>query len=156
MLYIDLFIVDVALPAIGRDFHAPLETVSWTISGYVLMIGCCRWGWDALGTCWDSARCTLPGLCSSVSRRWPAASPKYYSTHHLSRSTGSRCSDHDAWYSRHHHPSVPTPAAWFGDWHLSRDFRFLIVDFDMLLTKYYNTNTRGVRDPGTRAKAIDR
>jgi MFS family permease len=39
MLYIDLFIVNVALPAIGQSFHAPLGTASWTISGYVLMIG---------------------------------------------------------------------------------------------------------------------
>ncbi len=39
MLYIDLFIVNVALPTIGQDLHAPLSTVSWTISGYALMIG---------------------------------------------------------------------------------------------------------------------
>src|SRR5690349_8311693 len=39
MLYIDLFIVNVALPAIGRDFHASLATASWTVTGYVLMIG---------------------------------------------------------------------------------------------------------------------
>jgi len=36
MLYIDLFIVNVALPTIGHDFHALLGTASWTISGYVL------------------------------------------------------------------------------------------------------------------------
>ena len=39
MLYIDLFIVNVALPTIAHDFRAPLGTVSWTVSGYVLMIG---------------------------------------------------------------------------------------------------------------------
>jgi MFS family permease len=33
MLYIDLFIVNVALPTIGHDFRAPLGTASWTISG---------------------------------------------------------------------------------------------------------------------------
>jgi MFS family permease len=44
MLYIDLFIVNVALPTIGQDFRAPLSTVSWTISGYALMIGSYPWG----------------------------------------------------------------------------------------------------------------
>ena len=39
MLYIDLFIVNVALPTIAHDFRAPLGTASWTVSGYVLMIG---------------------------------------------------------------------------------------------------------------------
>src|SRR5262245_37591600 len=36
MLYVDLFIVNVALPAIGRDFHASVATASWTVTGYVL------------------------------------------------------------------------------------------------------------------------
>jgi hypothetical protein len=39
MLYIDLFIVNVALPTIAHDFRAPLATVFWTVSAYVLMIG---------------------------------------------------------------------------------------------------------------------
>src|SRR5450631_1758586 len=49
MLYIDLFIVNVALPTIGQDFHAPLSTVSWTISGYALMIGVLPMGIGRLG-----------------------------------------------------------------------------------------------------------
>lgn len=62
MLYIDLFIVNVALPAIGRDFHAPLSTVSWTISGYVLMIGVLPMGIGRLGDLWGQRRVYLAGL----------------------------------------------------------------------------------------------
>ena len=62
MLYIDLFIVNVALPAIGRDFHAPLETVSWTISGYVLMIGVLPMGMGRLGDLLGQRKVYLAGL----------------------------------------------------------------------------------------------
>src|ERR1700726_724974 len=62
MLYIDLFIVNVALPAIGHDFHAPLGTVSWTISGYVLMIGVLPMGMGRLGDLWGQRRVYLAGL----------------------------------------------------------------------------------------------
>jgi|UPI0005574CA4 hypothetical protein len=34
LLNIDLFIVNVALPAISKSLHAPLNMVSWTISAY--------------------------------------------------------------------------------------------------------------------------
>jgi EmrB/QacA subfamily drug resistance transporter len=62
MLYIDLFIVNVALPAIGRNFHAPLSTVSWTISGYVLMIGVLPMGFGRLGDIWGQRALYLAGL----------------------------------------------------------------------------------------------
>src|ERR1051325_2473249 len=39
MLYVDLFIVNVALPSIGRDFQAPASLSAWTIVSYALMIG---------------------------------------------------------------------------------------------------------------------
>ncbi len=39
MLMIDTFVVNVAFPAIGRDFGAPLSTAEWTVSGYVLVLG---------------------------------------------------------------------------------------------------------------------
>src|SRR6266702_3575431 len=62
MLYIDLFIVNVALPAIGHYFHAPLGTVSWTISGYVLMIGVLPMGMGRLGDLWGQRTVYLAGL----------------------------------------------------------------------------------------------
>jgi DHA2 family methylenomycin A resistance protein-like MFS transporter len=62
MLYIDLFIVNVALPAIGHDFRAPLGTVSWTISGYVLMIGVLPMGMGRLGDLWGQRVVYLGGL----------------------------------------------------------------------------------------------
>ena len=62
MLYIDLFIVNVALPTIGHDFHAPLSTVSWTISGYVLMIGVLPMGIGRLGDIWGQRSLYLAGL----------------------------------------------------------------------------------------------
>jgi len=62
MLYIDLFIVNVALPTIGKDFQAPLSTVSWAISGYVLMIGVLPMGIGRLGDLWGHRTVYLAGL----------------------------------------------------------------------------------------------
>src|SRR5437763_14319590 len=62
MLYIDLFIVNVALPTIAQDFRAPLGTVSWTISGYVLMIGVLPMGIGRLGELWGQRAVYLAGL----------------------------------------------------------------------------------------------
>ncbi len=62
MLYIDLFIVNVALPTIGQDFRAPLSTVSWTISGYALMIGVLPMGIGRLGDLWGQRAVYLAGL----------------------------------------------------------------------------------------------
>src|SRR5579859_2593559 len=62
MLYIDLFIVNVALPTIGQDFHAPVSQVSWTISGYVLMIGVLPVGIGRLGDLWGQRVVYLAGL----------------------------------------------------------------------------------------------
>src|SRR5947208_14214127 len=76
MLYIDLFIVNVALPTIAQDFRAPLGTVSWTVSGYVLMIGVLPMGSDGAGICGGSALCTwqasqwsASGQCSVVGHK---------------------------------------------------------------------------------------
>ena len=35
---LDATIVNVALPAIGRDFHAPVSGLQWTIDAYLLVI----------------------------------------------------------------------------------------------------------------------
>jgi EmrB/QacA subfamily drug resistance transporter len=39
MVMIDTFVVNVALPAIGRDLDAALGSVEWIVSGYVLVVG---------------------------------------------------------------------------------------------------------------------
>src|ERR1700730_7134659 len=62
MLYIDLFIVNVALPTIVHDFRAPLGTVSWTIAGYVLMIGVLPMGIGRLGDLWGQRAVYLAGV----------------------------------------------------------------------------------------------
>lgn len=62
MLYIDLFIVNIALPTIAQDFHTPLSVVSWTISGYVLMIGVLPMGIGRLGDLWGQRAVYLAGL----------------------------------------------------------------------------------------------
>lgn len=62
MLSIDLFIVNVALPTIAHDFRAPLGTVSWTVSGYVLMIGVLPMGIGRLGDLWGQRAVYLAGV----------------------------------------------------------------------------------------------
>jgi EmrB/QacA subfamily drug resistance transporter len=66
MLYIDLFIVNVALPAIARDLGASLGAASWTISGYVLMIAVLPMGLGRLGDIWGQRRLYLGGLALFV------------------------------------------------------------------------------------------
>src|SRR5205823_14407474 len=61
MLYIDLFIVNVALPTIVHDFRAPVGTVSWTISGYALLIGLLPMGIGRLGERWGQRAVYLSG-----------------------------------------------------------------------------------------------
>jgi MFS transporter, DHA2 family, methylenomycin A resistance protein len=62
MLFVDLFIVNVALPTISRDFDAPLSTVSWAVTGYVLMIGVLPLGVGRLGDILGHRRVYLVGL----------------------------------------------------------------------------------------------
>jgi len=62
MRYIDLFIVNVALPTIPHEFCAPLGTVSWTVSGYVLMIGVLPMGIGRLGDLWEQRVLYLAGV----------------------------------------------------------------------------------------------
>ncbi len=62
MLNVDLFIVNVALPDIGRAFQAPVATVAWTVTGYVLMIGVLPLGVGRLGDIWGHRAVYLVGL----------------------------------------------------------------------------------------------
>lgn len=62
MLYVDLFIVNVALPTIARDLQASLAVVSWAVTGYVLMIGVLPMGFGRLGDIWGQKRVYLAGL----------------------------------------------------------------------------------------------
>ena len=62
MLNIDLFIVNVALPAIGRAFNAAPGSVTWTIAGYALMIAVLPMGLGRLGDIWGQRRLYLAGL----------------------------------------------------------------------------------------------
>jgi len=48
-----------------HDFHAPLGTVSWTISGYVLMIGVLPMGWPSWRF-WGQRTVYLAGLALSA------------------------------------------------------------------------------------------
>lgn len=62
MLYVDLFIVNVALPAIGHDFQTSVATTTWTVTGYVLMIGVLPLGVGRLGDLWGHRAVYLVGL----------------------------------------------------------------------------------------------
>lgn len=62
MLMIDMFVVNVALPAIGRDLDADLATVEWTITGYVLMLAVLPVAAGRLGDIFGRRRVYLLGL----------------------------------------------------------------------------------------------
>jgi EmrB/QacA subfamily drug resistance transporter len=54
MSAMDTHIVNVALPTLGRDFDAPLTTIQWTVTGYLLslalLIPASGWIGDRVGT----------------------------------------------------------------------------------------------------------
>ena len=62
MLMIDLFVVNVAFPAIGRDLNAGLSLAEWTVSGYVLMVGVLPIAMGRLGDIFGRRRVYLTGL----------------------------------------------------------------------------------------------
>src|SRR6202042_820893 len=60
MVVLDVSIVTVALPSIGRDLHYTASGLQWVVNAYVL-------------TC---AGCTCPGWRCSPWPAWPGASPR--------------------------------------------------------------------------------
>lgn len=62
LLNIDLFIVNVALPSISHELHAPVNIVSWTISTYALMLGVLPAGMGKMGDIWGQKKVYLGGL----------------------------------------------------------------------------------------------
>ena len=66
MLMIDMFVVNVALPAIGDDFGAGLGLVEWTVTAYVLMVGVLPIAMGRLGDILGRRRVYLVGLAIFV------------------------------------------------------------------------------------------
>lgn len=62
MLMVDLFVVNVALPAISRDLATGLAAAEWTVSGYVLAIGVLPLITGRLGDIFGRRRVYLFGL----------------------------------------------------------------------------------------------
>src|SRR5947209_14872576 len=62
MLMIDMFVVNVAFPAIGRGLHASLSAAEWTVSGYVLVVGVFPIATGRLGDIFGRRRVYLAGL----------------------------------------------------------------------------------------------
>ena len=66
MLMIDTFVVNVAFPAIGRDFEASLSTAEWTVSGYVLAVGVLPVALGRVGDIFGQRRVYVSGLLTFV------------------------------------------------------------------------------------------
>ncbi len=66
MLMIDTFVVNIALPAIGRDLEAALSTIEWTVSGYVLVVGILPVVMGRLGDIFGRRRVYLSGLLTFI------------------------------------------------------------------------------------------
>lgn len=66
MLMIDTFVVNVALPAIGRDLGAGLGAAEWTISGYVLAVGVLPVAMGRIGDLFGRRRVYLIGLVTFI------------------------------------------------------------------------------------------
>ena len=66
MLMVDMFVVNVALPAIGRDLQATLSAIAWIVSGYVLVIGVLPVAMGRLGDIFGRRRIYLAGLVTFI------------------------------------------------------------------------------------------
>jgi EmrB/QacA subfamily drug resistance transporter len=62
MLMIDTFVVNVALPAIGRDLDTSVSAIEWTVTAYVLVIGVFPVAMGRLGDIFGRKRVYLLGL----------------------------------------------------------------------------------------------
>ena len=62
MLMVDTFVVNVALPAIGRDLNANLSSTEWVVTGYILVIGVFPVAMGRLGDIFGRKRMYLAGL----------------------------------------------------------------------------------------------
>jgi MFS family permease len=51
---LDVNIVNVALPSIGRQLHAPLSGLQWTIDAYTLVLGSLLMLSGSTATAWDA------------------------------------------------------------------------------------------------------
>jgi EmrB/QacA subfamily drug resistance transporter len=61
--FIDSSVVNVALPAIQRDFHSPLATVQWIVNGYMLTLASFILLGGAAGDRFGRRRIFVMGLC---------------------------------------------------------------------------------------------
>ena len=62
MLMIDTFVVNVALPAIGRDLDASLSATEWVVTGYILVIGVFPIAMGRIGDLFGRRRMYIAGL----------------------------------------------------------------------------------------------
>ncbi len=62
MLMIDTFVVNVALPAIGRDLKASVSAIEWTVTAYVLVLGVFPIAMGRLGDIFGRKKIYLFGL----------------------------------------------------------------------------------------------
>ena len=79
MSILDTTIVAVALPTLARDFHAPLSTIQWVTTGYLLalamVIPLTGWAVDRFGAKPSgSPRWSLFLVGLGPVRRWPGRS----------------------------------------------------------------------------------
>ncbi len=66
MMMVDTFVVNVALPAMSRDFNAGLGTVQWVVSGYVLTIAVLPVAAGRMGDIFGRREVYLLGLVTFV------------------------------------------------------------------------------------------
>ena len=78
---LDATVVNIALPAIGRDFDAGLDDLQWVVNGYTLTLAgcCCSAARSATATagggCSSSASSGSPLASAAVRRRPRRADP---------------------------------------------------------------------------------
>ncbi len=65
IVFMDVSIVNVALPTISSQLHASGSLLQWIVSGYSLAFGLLLVPAGRLGDSWATACCSSPGLPSS-------------------------------------------------------------------------------------------
>lgn len=73
MVILDVTVINVAVPVVGRELSASLTGIQWITDGYTLVFAGLLLTGGALGTGWATAGSSAPAWWSSRSPRPPAA-----------------------------------------------------------------------------------
>jgi len=98
--FLNAYMINVAVPAIGRDLDADVSAIQWVLTGYLVTVAALLLVAGALADHFGRRRILIVGLFSCWPRRWgarPRRTPRPSSWPGWSRASAARWSSPAAW-----------------------------------------------------------